>query len=423
MNTTPEVDEQHTLVRELCLEARAAARQLAQTSTAAKNAALRSAAVGLRSQADLLLEANALDLAAATDRPDAFRDRLTLTRERIDAMASGVEEILALPDPVGESIDGWRRPNGLEIQQVRVPIGVVAIIYESRPNVTADAAALCLKSGNAAILKGGSEALQTNAAIADVFATALETIGLPRASVTLLRTPSRAATRALLRQKDLVDVVVPRGGKDLIRALEEESEIPVIKHLEGVCQLYVDRAADLVAAGKICINAKVQRPGVCNAIENLLVHHDVAEEFVPRIVRALEAEGVEIRGCEETLRLAPTVKAAEESDWATEYLDKILSVKIVGSLDEALEFIARYGSGLADAIVTEDYGAARRFIAAVDSAAVYVNASTRFTDGGEFGFGAEIGISTNRLHARGPMGLRELTTYKYVVLGSGQVRA
>ena len=415
--------EVESQVRELCVEARAASRVLAQTSTATKNAALRAAAVGLRSQAEALLEANAADLASAADRPDAFRDRLTLTRERIDAMAAGVEEILALPDPVGESIDGWRRPNGLEIQQVRIPIGVVGIIYESRPNVTADAAALCLKSGNATILKGGSEALQTNSAIADVFANALETIALPRASVTLLRTASREATRALLRQKDLVDVIVPRGGKELIRALEEESEIPVIKHLEGVCQLYVDRAADLAAAGKICVNAKVQRPGVCNAIENLLVHHEVAEEFVPRIVRALEAEGVEIRGCEETAKLAPTVKSAEESDWATEYLDKILSVKVVASLDEALEFIERYGSGLADSIVTEDYGAARRFIAAVDSAAVYVNASTRFTDGAEFGFGAEIGISTNRLHARGPMGLRELTTYKYVVLGSGQVRA
>jgi len=410
-------------VRELCREARAAARQLAQTSTAAKNAALRAAAIGLRAAEGALLEANARDLASATDRPDAFRDRLTLTRERIEAMATGIEEILLLPDPVGESITGWRRPNGLEIRQVRVPIGVVGIIYESRPNVTADAAALCLKAGNAAVLKGGSEALHTNSAIADVFAQALETLGLPRASVTLLRTADRAATRALLRQKESIDVIIPRGGKDLIRALEEESEIPVIKHLEGVCQLYVDRAADLAAAGKICINAKTQRPGVCNAIENMLVHQAVAEEFVPRIVRALEAEGVEVRGCEKTVRIAPTVRLADESDWATEYLDKILSVKVVESLDEALDFIARYGSGLADAIVTEDYSAASRFVAAVDSAAVYVNASTRFTDGGEFGFGAEIGISTNRLHARGPMGLRELTTYKYVVLGSGQVRA
>jgi glutamate-5-semialdehyde dehydrogenase len=409
-------------VRELCHEAQRAARALAQASTAAKDAALRFASERLRADARKLLDANAHDLAAAGSLSPAFRDRLTLTPERIDAMAHGVEEIALLPDPVGESIAGWRRPNGLEIQQVRIPIGVVGIIYESRPNVTADAAALCLKSGNAAVLKGGSEALATNSAIADVFVAALDEAGLPRAAVSLLRTADRAATRALLRQKEYVDVIIPRGGKELIRALEEESEIPVIKHLEGVCQLYVDRAADLDRAGRICLNAKAQRPGVCNAIENLLVHRDVAEGFVPRVVRALEAEGVEVRGCLETRAIAPSVKPAAEDDWATEYLDKILSVKVVASLDEALEFIERYGSGLADAIVTEDYGAARRFLAAVDSAAVFVNASTRFTDGFEFGFGAEIGISTNRLHARGPMGLRELTTYKYLVYGSGQVR-
>ena len=409
-------------VRALCLEARDASRRLAGTSTEAKNSVLREAAAGLRRQASRLLEANALDLANATTLPPAFRDRLTLTPERIEAMAQGVEQILALPDPIGEAIAAWRRPNGLEIQQVRIPIGVVGIIYESRPNVTADAAALCLKSGNAAVLKGGSEALRTNAAIADVFLEALDAASLPRAAVQLLRTADRAATHALLRQRELVDVLVPRGGKELIRALEEESRIPVIKHLEGVCQLYVDRAANLAQAGRICLNAKVQRPGVCNAIENLLVHQDVAEEFLPRIVRALEAESVEVRGCAATRRIAPSVRPADEADWSTEYLDKILSVKVVASLEEALEFIARYGSGLADAIVTEDYSTARRFLAAVDSAAVFVNASTRFTDGFEFGFGAEIGISTNRLHARGPMGLRELTTYKYLVLGSGQVR-
>jgi glutamate-5-semialdehyde dehydrogenase len=409
-------------VHELATEARIAARRLAQASTDTKNAALRTTADGLRSSTARLLEANARDLDAAGSLPAAFRDRMTLDRSRIDAMARGLDEIVALPDPIGESIAAWRRPNGLEIQQVRIPIGVIGIIYESRPNVTADAAALCLKSGNAAILKGGSEALSTNSAIADVFAASLAEADLPPGAVQLIRSTDRAATRALLRQKELVDVIVPRGGKELIRALEEESEIPVIKHLEGVCQLYVDRAADLDRAGKIAINAKAQRPGVCNAIENLLVHRDVAEAFLPRIVRALEAEGVEVRGCPETRRIAPSVKAAEEDDWATEYLDKILSVKVVGSLDEALAFIERYGSSLADAIVTEDYTAARRFVAAVDSAAVFVNASTRFTDGFEFGFGAEIGISTNRLHARGPMGLRELTTYKYVVYGAGQVR-
>jgi glutamate-5-semialdehyde dehydrogenase len=408
-------------VQEICRRARRAARGLAAVDTAAKNETLHLAADRLRTGASRLLEANGRDVAAAGAATAAFRDRLMLNAERIEAMAGGIDQIALLPDPVGESIAAWRRPNGLEIHQVRIPIGVVGIIYESRPNVTADAAALCLKSGNATILKGGSEALCTNAAIADVFAGAVADAGLPVSSVELLRTTDRAATRALLRQKGLVDVIVPRGGKELIRALEEESEIPVIKHLEGVCQLYVDRAADLERAGHICINAKISRPGVCNAIENLLVHRDVAESFVPRIVRALEAEGVEVRGCPETRRLA-AVKAAIEGDWATEYLDKILSVKIVASLDEALDFIERYGSGLADAIVTEDYTAARRFLSAVDSAAVFVNASTRFTDGFEFGFGAEIGISTNRLHARGPMGLRELTTYKYLVYGSGQVR-
>ena len=411
-----------TQVRDACRAARQAARHLAQVSTAPKNAALSDAAARLRERTPRLLEANARDVSASAALPAAFRDRLTLTSERIEAMARGLEEVVALPDPVGEAIAAWRRPNGLEIQQVRIPIGVVGIIYESRPNVTADAAALCLKSGNAAVLKGGSEALHTNSAIADLFLEALEAAGLPPAALQLLRTTDRAATRALLRQKEFVDVIVPRGGKELIRALAQESEIPVIKHLEGVCQLYVDRAADLAQAGRICINAKAQRPGVCNSIENLLVHRDAAEAFLPRIVRALEAEGVAVRGCPETRRIAPDVTPAHEDDWATEYLDKILSVKVVGSIDEALEFIERYGSGLADAIVTEDYSAARRFLASVDSAAVFVNASTRLTDGFEFGFGAEVGISTNRLHARGPMGLRELTTYKYLILGAGQIR-
>jgi len=409
-------------VVELCTAARRAARLLAQAGTADKNQALRRVAAGLRSGAEALQRANARDLEAAREQTAAFRDRLTLDTDRIEAMARGVEEIIALADPIGESIAAWRRPNGLEIQQLRIPIGVIGIIYESRPNVTADAAALCLKSGNAAILKGGSEALQTNAAIADVFVAALGDGALPSAAVQLVRSADRAATRALLRQKALVDVIVPRGGKELIRALEEESRIPVIKHLEGVCQLYVDRAADLERAARICLNAKAQRPGVCNAIENLLVHRDVAETFLPRVVRELSDAGVAVRGCTVTQRIVPGVAPASESDWATEYLDRILSVKVVDSLDEALAFIERYGSGLADSIVTEDYTAARRFAAAVDSAAVFVNASTRFTDGFEFGFGAEIGISTNRLHARGPMGLRELTTYKYVVHGSGQVR-
>jgi glutamate-5-semialdehyde dehydrogenase len=409
-------------VRDICTRARRAARRLASVDTAAKNDALHLVAEGLRAAVPALLEANARDVSSAVTVSAAFRDRLTLNPDRIEAMAVGIDQVALLPDPVGESIAAWRRPNGLEIHQVRIPIGVIGIIYESRPNVTSDAAALCLKSGNATILKGGSEALHTNSAIADVFASAIERVGLPKSSVELIRTTDRAATRALLRQKDFVDVIVPRGGKELIRALEQESRIPVIKHLEGVCQLYVDRDADLERAGRICVNAKTSRPGVCNAIENLLIHREVAEAFVPRIVRALQAEGVEIRGCAETRRIASGIAAAAEEDWATEYLDRVLSVRIVASLEEALEFIERYGSGLADAIVTESYKAARLFLSAVDSAAVFVNASTRFTDGFEFGFGGEIGISTNRLHARGPMGLRELTTYKYLVYGSGQVR-
>ena len=419
MSEPSEIERQ---VEALCREARVAARVLSQASTAVKDAALAAAARRLRGGAETLLEANARDLTGAGELPPAFRDRLTLTPERIEAMARGVDEIAALSDPVGESDQAWRRPNGLEIQKVRIPLGVVGIIYESRPNVTADAAALCLKSGNASVLKGGSEALATNRAIADLFLDGVEEAGLPRTSVQLVRSADRAATRALLRQKRWIDVLVPRGGESLVRAVSEESEIPVIQHLSGVCQVYVDRAADLDKAEAIAVNAKAERPGVCNAMENLLVHERVADAFLPRVVRALEAAGVEVRGCEATRARVPGVRPASEQDWATEYLDKILSVKVVGSLDDALGFIERYGSGLSDAIVTEDYSAARRFLAAVDSAVVYVNASTRFTDGGEFGFGAEIGISTNRLHARGPMGLRELTTYKYVVYGSGQIR-
>jgi glutamate-5-semialdehyde dehydrogenase len=279
-----------------------------------------------------------------------------------------------------------------------------------------------VKSGNAVVLKGGSEALHTNQAIADAFVDALVENALPGDAVSLIRTADRAATRALLRQRELVSVLIPRGGESLVRAVTEESTIPVIQHLSGICQIYVDRAADLERAERICMNAKIQRPGVCNAMENLLVHRDLARGLLSRLVPLLEGAGVEIRGCEETRAIAPSVRPASEEDWATEYLDKILSVKVVGSLDEALEFIERFGSGLADAIVTEDYSAAQRFLATVDSAVVLANASTRFTDGFEFGFGAEIGISTNRLHARGPMGLPELTTYKYVVHGSGQVR-
>jgi glutamate-5-semialdehyde dehydrogenase len=409
----------------LCRAARQAARALATVDAGGKNAALRAAATRLRAATDELVAANAEDVASG--RRDglsaALIDRLTLTPPRVAAMASGLEEIAALPDPVGETIARWRRPNGLEIAQVRIPIGVVGIIYESRPNVTADAAGLCLKSGNAVILKGGSEALATNHAIAACLTEAIAGAGLPAAAVQLIPTTDRAAVAALLRQRELVDVIVPRGGPSLIEAITTQSAIPVIQHYAGICHVYVDDRADLAMAEAIAVNAKVQRPGVCNAMETLLVHRDVAERFLPRVAAPLRAAGVELRGCPRTRALLPDAVAATEDDWHTEYLDLILSIRVVDSLDAAVAHIATYGTGHSDAIVTDSVAHAQAFTAAVDSAAVYVNASTRFTDGFEFGFGAEVGISTNRLHARGPMGLRELTTYKYVIQGNGQIRS
>jgi glutamate-5-semialdehyde dehydrogenase len=336
-------------------------------------------------------------------------------------MAAGLEDVALLADVVGETIAAWRRPNGLEIAQVRVPIGVVFSIYESRPNVTADSAALCLKTANAVLLKGGSEAAATNRAIADTIRAETEAAGLPAAAVQLVE-GGRDVTRGLLRRDDRIDVVIARGGETLKQAVLGDSRIPVIKHFEGICHVYVDASADADMAERICLNAKVQRPSVCNAIENLLVHEAIAPAFVPRIVAALRARGCEVRGDARVRALVPNVTAATDADWDTEYLDLILSVAVVPSLDAALAFVAGHGTGLAEAIVTSDYEAARRFLDEVDAAAVFVNASTRFTDGHEFGFGAEVGISTNRLHARGPMGLRELTTYKYRILGSGQIR-
>ena len=412
------------MMMEMGQAAKKAARVLAAAPTQAKNRALVQAAAGLRRDSGVLLAANRQDVETGQKNglPAAMLDRLTLTEARIDAIAKGVEIIADLPDPVGETIAMWRRPNGLEIGQVRVPLGVVGVIYESRPNVTADAAGLCLKAGNAAILKGGSEAFRTNSAIVHVLVAAAVTAGLPEAATQLVPSTDRQAVRLLLQQDRFIDVIIPRGGEALIRAVTERSTIPVIQHFSGICHTYVDAAADLEKAARICFNAKVQRPWVCNAMENLLVHEDVAPRFLPTFIADLEKAGVEVRGCERTRLMAPQVKAATAEDWRTEYLDLILAVKVVGSLDEAIEFINTNGSGLADAIVSEDYTHVRRFLQEVDSATVYANASTRFTDGYEFGFGAEVGISTNRLHARGPMGLRELTTYKYVIYGSGQVR-
>ena len=412
------------MVTDLARAAKRAARTLATVSTRTKNDALRTAAQQVRGATDTLLAANAKDVARGLDAglTAAMLDRLTLDATRIDDMAGGLEIMAELPDPVDETVATWKRPNGLEISQVRVPLGVVGIIYESRPNVTADAAGLCVKAGNAVLLKGGSEAFETNGAIVDVLARAFAEAGLPDAAVQLVRSTDRDAVRLLLQQDAYVDVIIPRGGEELIRAVTRASSIPVIQHFSGLCHTYVDAAADLDKAQRVCLNAKLQRPWVCNAMETLLVHEHVAADFLPDFVTRLEDGGVEVRGCERTRRLVPRVTAASETDWRTEYLDKILAVKIVASLDEAIAFINANGSGLADAIVSEDYSNVRRFLREVDSATVYANASTRFTDGFEFGFGAEVGISTNRLHARGPMGLRELTTYKYVVYGDGQIR-
>ena len=412
------------MIVSMCQAAKKAARTLATASTPVKNQALLQGATRLRQNSNVLLAANLQDVEDGRTKglSSAMLDRLTLTEARIDAMAKGLEIIADLPDPVGETLTQWRRPNGLEIGQVRIPLGVVGVIYESRPNVTADAAGLSLKAGNAVILKGGSEAFRTNSAITDTLSAAAVEAGLPEAAIQLVRSTNRQAVATLLRQERFVDVIIPRGGEELIRAVTERSAVPVIQHFSGICQTYVDAEADLEKAARICMNAKVQRPWVCNAMENLLVHKSVASQFLPPLIADLEKAGVEIRGCERTRKIAPHVKVATEDDWRTEYLDLTLSVKVVDSLDDALDFIHTYGSGLADAIVSENYSHVRRFLNEVDSATVYANASTRFTDGFEFGFGAEVGISTNRLHARGPMGLRELTTYKYIIQGDGQIR-
>lgn len=403
---------------------RAAAPRMALATTAEKNLVLKNLAGAIRAAAPKIIAANQKDLKRASDdgRIGAFVERLTLNPARIDAMANSVEEVAALPDPVASVIESWKRPNGLEINKVRVPLGVIAMIYESRPNVTIDAGVLCLKAGNAAVLRGGKEAIETNAYLADLLGTTLKTSGLSPDSVTFIRNTDREVIQIMKRQTDLIDLIIPRGGKSLKDALKGSS-VPLMPHFDGLCHTYVDRAADLKMALEICVNAKCSRPSVCNAMENLLVHREIAEKFLPMLAAPMKAAGVELRGDEMTRKIVPDAQVASDEDWDTEYLDLILAVKVVDSLDDAIAFIERHGSHLADTIVTGDSDAARRFAREVDSATVYVNASTRFTDGFEFGFGAETGISTNRLHARGPMGLNELTTYKYVIAGVGQVRA
>ena len=408
----------------LARSAREASRELARSPSQQKNEWLRRSAEAIRSQTEELIAANAKDIEQAPEYglTTAATDRLRLTPARLAGIAAALEQVVTLPDPVGEVIDGSLLPNGLRVTRVRSPLGVVFFIYESRPNVTADAAALCVKSGNAVILRGGKEAFHSNQALHGLLHATLEECGLPGPAVQLVGTTDRAAVGHFLGLSEWIDVAIPRGGKSLIERVVAEATMPVIKHFDGVCHVYVDRAADLDMAESLVINGKCQRPGVCNAVESLLVHADIAERIVPRIGEALGAAGVEIRGDERFCALFPQAKPATEEDHRTEYLDLIISAKVVGDLDAAIAHINEYGSHHTDAIVTSDLAAAQRFRTEVDSSAVMVNASTRFNDGGELGLGAEIGISTDKLHARGPCGLRELTSYKYIVEGDGQVR-
>ena len=404
--------------------AKEAARSLALASTRAKNEALLEMARGLEEKTAPVLEANRSDLdrGRAAGLPSAFIDRLTLSEARISEMAAGLRQIAALPDPVGETVEAWRRPNGIEISRVRVPLGVIGFIYESRPNVTADAAGLCVKSGNAVLLRGGSEALASNAAIVYVLGKAVEKAGLPADSVQVVDTPDRAAVMAMLTLDRFVDLIIPRGGEEFVRLVAERATVPVLKHDKGLCHVYVDASADLGMAVAIAVNAKAQRVSVCNSMETLLVDAGVAATFLPRVAERLRAAGVEMRGDERTRALVHDARPAVEADWDTEYLDYIVAIRVVDGLDAAIEHIRRHGSGLAEAIVTSDLRNSRRFSREVDAAVVLVNASTRLVDGSQFGMGAEMGISTSRLHARGPVGVRELTTTKFVLMGDGQVR-
>lgn len=405
-------------------KAKTASRALANISTEIKNNALFKMAAGLEKEADKLIAENKKDLTAAEKKglSKAMIDRLTLNPDRIKAMADGLREVAVLPDPVGEVLRMWRRPNGMEVGRMRVPIGLIGIIYESRPNVTADSAALCLKSGNAVLLRGGSEAVHSNTAIVEMLSKAGAEAGIPEGAVSFIENPDRTCVMEMLKLNQFIDLIIPRGGEGLIRMVSDNSTIPVIKHDKGICHVYVDSKADLKMAEEICFNAKVQRPGTCNAMETMLVHQDMAKTFLPAIIGRMKKAGVEIRGCEKTKAIVPDIKAATDKDWDTEYNDLILNVKVVESIEAAMEHIAAHGSQHSEAIISNDYQSARRFQREVDASAVFVNASTRLNDGFEFGLGAEIGISTTRIHARGPMGLEELTSTKFIVSGNGQIR-
>jgi glutamate-5-semialdehyde dehydrogenase len=413
------------MVEKMAKAARQASRALRSQGRTEKDRALLRMSGLLLEKEDLLQGENEKDLSKAKDMglTSAMMDRLMLDAKTIRSMAEGLQEVASLPDPVGQVTGMWKRPNGLRVGRVRIPLGVIGFIYESRPNVTVDAAALCLKSGNAVILKGGAEAIHSNIFLGRLLHEALEETGLPHEAVQVVPTTDREAVRALLLLEEDVDVIIPRGGEGLIRFVTEHSRIPVLKHYKGVCHVYVDEFADRDMAAEICYNAKVQRPGVCNAMETLLVHERVAEDFLPSMARRLRGAGVEIRGCPRTTALIPDARPAVPEDWPAEFLDLILAVKIVAHMDEALDHIERYGSNHTEAIVTRDYERAQRFLHEVDASVVLVNASTRFNDGNQLGLGAEIGINTSKLHAFGPMGLEELTTQKFIVYGDGQTRA
>jgi glutamate-5-semialdehyde dehydrogenase len=406
------------------LEAKEGARALLRATTEQKNRVLLRMADMIEEQAASLKDENAKDIEYARQKglSAALIDRLTLTDKRIKEMATGLREIAALPDPVGEVTKMWQRPNGMTVGRMRVPIGVIGIIYESRPNVTADATSLCLKAGNAVLLRGGSEAVNSNRAIVRILREAADAEGIHQGAITFIDTPEREAIYEMIKLEGIVDLIIPRGGEGLIRAVTENSRVPVLKHYKGVCHVFVDRDADLQMAEQICVNAKVQRPGTCNAMETMLVDQEIAEEFLPRVLKRMSELGVKIKGCSRTVNIFKDAEDAKEEDYYNEYLDLVLNVRVVKDMDEAIAHIDRYSSGHTETIVTENYHRAMRFLREVDSAAVMINASTRLHDGGQFGLGAEIGISTDKIHARGSMGLEELTCQKFIVFGTGQIR-